>query len=706
MTEDDELLQVFREEVGAQLEELDALLGGPASGWDLARAFHLAHNVKGAGRMIGAGAFAEVAHAVEDLFGELRARPRVTRSLVSLARDGLALLHACFEAFERGAQPDVTAYTSRVRRSLARAAPPPRAEPEQALAPEAVPDTTADPTAEAAPMRGGASSTMRISVEKLHVVMELGAEMMTGLHRAEQRRALAGQVVAELNDLRRKSPATARDELLLRTLASARDLLRDLDRDRVRSQQLSERLQDAIRQLRLVRVDTLRAALSRAAQRAAEAAGVSVELRVEGGDTEIDRVILERLRDPLLHVLRNAVAHGIEDAATRAAAGKPGLAVVTLRARTAGQWVEIDVEDDGRGVDLDAVRARAVRDGVMSATAARSAGAEELVELLFRPGFTTTDSVSELAGRGFGMDIVRTNLAEMGGSVGITSEPRAGTRVMMRAPLTLLTIRALTVKAGGQLLAVPMIGVDGALLVRRAQVRVVDAIEVVPVGDALLPVSALSAVLGLGPGGAWEVSPAVIMGAGQRRRVMVVEDVIGERELTIQALPWNLRHVPGVAGAAVGDSDEVVLVMNVHELVTSSASSSAGVAATPTGASRQHRILVVDDSVTSRTLVKNILSAAGYDVVMAVNGEEGMARLSEIDVDLVITDVDMPRMNGIELTRAIRSTKALERLSIILVTSLSGDDDKRRAADAGADAYIVKGAFDQDELLRAVARLL
>ncbi|MCZ7680730.1 MAG: response regulator [Sandaracinaceae bacterium] len=332
----------------------------------------------------------------------------------------------------------------------------------------------------------------------------------------------------------------------------------------------------------------------------------------------------------------------------------------------------MEVQDDGRGIDLDVVRARAVRDGVMSEAEARSAGAEEVIELVFRPGFTTADSVSELAGRGFGMDIVRTNLAEMGGSVAISTEPGSGTRVMMRAPLTLLTIRALTVKAGGQLLAIPMIGVDGALLVRRAQVRVVDAIEVVPVGDALLPVSALSAVLGLGPGGAWDVSPAVIVGTGHRRRVLVVEDVVGERELTIQALPWNLRHVPGVAGAAVGDSEEVVLVTNVHELVSSSASSSAGVASMPTSAPRQHRILVVDDSVTSRTLVKNILSSAGYEVVMAVNGEEALARLAEVDVDMVITDVDMPRMNGIELTRAIRSTKALERLSVILVTSLSG----------------------------------
>lgn len=702
MTHDDELLQVFREEVRAQLEELDGILGGPAAGWDLSRAFHLAHNVKGAGRMIGASAFAETAHAVEDLFGELRGRARVTRPLVSLARDGLALLHTCFEELERGAQPDVSVYTSRVRRALLRGggSQPERAERE----PDAAADPPPDPHADAAP-RGG-NATMRIGVERLQVVMELGAEVMTGVQRAERRRALAVQLFSTLRALRQRSPALAQDELVRSALSNARDLARELDLDRVRSQQLSERLQGAIRQLRMVRVDTLRGALSRAVQSAAAVAGGAIELRVEGAETELDRAILERLRDPLLHLVRNAVAHGIEDVAARAALGKPPTGAVTLRARTAGPWVEIDIEDDGRGIDPEAVRARAVRDGFMSEMEARSAGAQELLELLFRPGFTTSGAVSELAGRGFGMDIVRTNLSEMGGHVTISSELGRGTRVRMRAPLTLLTIRALGVRAAGQLFAIPMIGIDGALSLRRQSVRVVDAVEVVSVGGALLPVSLLSALLGLGLGDAWETSPAVIVGSGHRRRVLVVDEVVGERELTIQALPWNLRHVAGVAGAAVGDSEEVVLVLDVHELSSGSASSSAGVAAAPTREFRQHRILVVDDSVTSRTLEKNILSSAGYEVLMAVDGRAALELLADVDVDLVITDVDMPTMNGIELTRAIRSNQALAQLPVVLVTSLGADEDRQRGADAGADAYIVKGTFDQDELLRAVARLL
>ncbi|MBZ0118425.1 MAG: response regulator, partial [Sandaracinaceae bacterium] len=432
-------------------------------------------------------------------------------------------------------------------------------------------------------------------------------------------------------------------------------------------------------------------------------AGRSAELRIEGGDTEVDRAILERLRDPLMHLVRNAVAHGIEDARARAAAGKPAQGTIVLIARGEGSWVELVVQDDGRGVDLDAVRAKALREGLVS----HAAGAEELFELLFRASFSTATTVSELAGRGFGMDIVRTRLEEMGGSVSIGSEAGRGTRVRMRAPLTLLTTRVLVLSAAVQTFALPMIGVELALWVDSARVRTIEAGEVVEVGDGLVPVVALTALLGLGVMEARDRSPAVVVRSGHRRRALMVDEVLGEREVTMQALPWNLAHVPGVAGAALTESEEVLIVLHVHELASARPGGSIARATTErVSAVRQRRVLVADDSVTSRTLVRNILSSAGYEVVVAVHGEAAFGLLGELDVDLVVTDVDMPKMSGIELTRRIRATPILERLPVILVTSLGSDEDRRRGADAGADAYIVKGAFDQDELLRAVARLI
>ncbi|MCC6876469.1 MAG: Hpt domain-containing protein [Sandaracinaceae bacterium] len=452
MTLDDELLEVFREEVGVQLEEMSAILAGAPAGWDLPRSFHLAHNVKGAGRMIGAGAFSRVAHALEDLFAEARASGRVARPLAALAREGAALGHACFEQLGAEVEPDVRGYVDRVAAALRRrAGGRTRSESDASPGPVASSETLrstipssetlhahleaspiasthlahTDESAAAEPLREieprAGASTVRVAVDKLQVLMGLGAELMTGAERSEARRVLAKRLVRDLRDMRRGHPSVARHEGLARALASAAELLSALERDHVRSQQLADRLQDGIRRLRMVRVDTLRLALGRAVQSAALAAGRSAELRIEGGDTEVDRAILERLRDPLMHLVRNAVAHGIEDARARAAAGKPAQGTIVLIARGEGSWVELVVQDDGRGVDLDAVRAKALREGLVS----HAAGADELFDLLFRAGFSTAATVSELAGRGFGMDIVRTRLEKMGGSVSIGSRDDA-----------------------------------------------------------------------------------------------------------------------------------------------------------------------------------------------------------------------------------------------------------------------------------------
>jgi two-component system, chemotaxis family, sensor kinase CheA len=708
MNDNEELLEIFKGEVGQQLEELDELLGLSPAKWNVERLFHLAHNIKGAGRMIGAGSFAEVAHALEDLFSELRAKRGDPETLSPIARDGIALLHVCLEQIDRGEEWDVSSYIERARVALGQpAAGPPESEPPVSAGPGEGTAVLPDAEAAVAPRTAAVSpSTLRIGVDKLQAMMGLGTELVTSAHRAELRRGLAMQLLGHVTDIRRRHPHVGRTDLYQEALNVAKDLLRGLAHDAVRSQQLSEQLQDAMRQLRMVRVDTVRGLLNRAVRSAAEATGASVDFHTEGGSTEIDRVILDRLRDPLVHLVRNAVAHGVERPEERLAAGKPESGKVTFAARSAGSWIEILVEDDGRGVDVERVRAHAIKEGFVDPKAGAALGVDEVLDLLFRPGFSTADGVSELAGRGFGMDIVRTNLTELGGSVSLTSVPGRGVRVRLRAPLTRLTIRGLVVTAAGQPMAFPMMGVERTIAVHRCDVRTVDAVEVVHVDDCLVPLSHVGRALGL-EGAVPEECPAVVLAEGRRQRAFLVDEVIGEREFTIQALPWNLEHVPGVAGAAVTESGDVMLVLNTHELL---GARSQGALASADGAAaraaRQHRILVVDDSVTSRTLEKNILTSAGYDVVSAVNGKAALDLLKDTDVDLVVTDVDMPLMTGIELTRAIRASQGLAELPVILVTSLGGEEDRQRGADAGADAYIVKGAFDQDELLRAVARLL
>jgi two-component system, chemotaxis family, sensor kinase CheA len=719
MNEDAELLAVFKAEVAEQLESLNEQLSRPAPEWAYEALFHLAHNVKGAARMTNTRGVMEAAHALEDLFDVLRAGKRdATSELIALVREGAELLHECFDAIGSDALPDVVSFQQRVEEALGDpaksaaqtstdAAPAPGPEPAEVMS---APSGDAPEPAKAAPApaTNDQGATIRIAMDRLQSLMELSAEFVTSVHRAEAQRQSASAILDQLERVRRASPALARAPEFQTLTATLKEMHRAFMEDGSRSQQVAEQLHDAIRQLRMVRTDSLRGVLSRVVRSAAQVHGRLAEFVMEGGETEIDRAILERLRDPLVHLVRNAVAHGIEPADARSASGKAPAGTVRFGARSAGSWVEIVISDDGRGVDLERLRARAIELGVLDERKAGAMEDEELTETIFHPGLSTASEISEVAGRGFGMDIVRSNVVELGGSVNIVTRKGRGTEVQLRAPLTRLTTRGLVVSVAGQRMAIPIMAVERTVSVDRERVRVVDGREVTPAEGGLLPVASLGTVLGLEHEPAARC-PAIVVSEGHRQGAYLVDEIIGEQEFTMQSLSWNLRQVPCVAGGAVVEAGDVLLVLNAHELLNGKARRSTGRAVASERSEslgRRRRILVTDDSVTSRTLEKNILASAGYEVLMATNGEAALEVLRVEDVDLVISDVDMPKMGGIELTRRIRASDELNRLPLILITSLGGEEDRQRGAAAGADAYIVKGEFDQDELLRTVARLL
>jgi two-component system, chemotaxis family, sensor kinase CheA len=718
MNEDAELLAVFKAEVAEQLESLNEQLAHDPSDWGYEALFHLAHNVKGAARMTNTHGVMEAAHALEDLFDVLRSKKReVTNALVVLVREGAELLQESFDAIGTDALPDVIAFQRKVEATLKdpdHPGEPPRAPEatERAGLPEPSPPTAAETAESTKPGSTGAASeqgaTIRIAMDRLQGLMELSAEFVTSVHRAEAQRHGATAVLDQVERVRRSSPTLARSPEFQTLTATLKELHRSFIEDGSRSQQVAEQLHDAIRQLRMVRTDSMKGVLARVARSAAQVHGRLVDFVMEGGETEIDRAILERLRDPLVHLVRNAVAHGVEPAGVRVGLGKLPTGTVRLGARSAGSWVELVVSDDGRGLDLERFRARVVELGLLDERQASAMDDEELTEQIFHPGLSTATEVSEVAGRGFGMDIVRSNLVELGGSVNVVTNQGRGTEVRLRAPLTRLTTRGLVVSVAGQSFAIPIMAVERTVSVERSRVRVVDGGEVTPAEGGLLPVASLGGVLGLDHDAA-EKAPAIVLSEGHRRAAFLVDEIVGEKEFTMQSLSWNLRQVPCIAGGAVVEAGDVLLVLNAHELLNWRAKR-AGARAVAKERSeaqgRRRRILVVDDSVTSRTLEKNILASAGYEVLMATTGEAALELLEDEEVDLVISDVEMPKMDGIELTRRIRSSPELDRLPLVLVTSLGGESDRQRGAAAGADAYIVKGEFDQDELLRTVARLL
>jgi two-component system chemotaxis sensor kinase CheA len=728
MDADQELLSVFRAEVDEQIEALCERLNRAPSRWRIDRLFQISHNVKGAAHLVGVDLVRDAAHALEDLFSAVRDGLKLSSEVVELARSGAGMLEACFRFLDDapdpdGEAPDLEEYRQQVRRYVTEgetAGSGPEAGTStttgvaetSAEEPPGSPADAGDSTAVQKPQRqqpeqsGGArqrgAKTVRVGADRIDTLLGLTSELATQLFQLEGSTTLAKQASSQIEQASEAHPQLGSDTCFRETRMLLTELVRRLGEQTASTLRVSEELQGSVRALRMIRVDGLRSLLNRSLRDACSSTGRSASLRLTGGDTEVDRAVLEELRDPLVHLLRNAVAHGIEPADERATDGKETDGTVVLSARSAGPWVEISVGDDGRGIDPAAVRARAVASDTITIREAREMSDEQVLDLLFLPGLSTAEGVTELAGRGVGLDVVRSHVARLGGTVTITSTKDAGTHVTLRLPLTRLTTSGILVRLGEQLFAVPARDVERTVLVRRAEVATADGDSVVEIGGMWTCLASLADLLGYQEVDGAE-RPALVVHDGPRRRAILVDEVLGQREYLAQQLPWNLSGAPALSGCAVIEGSQVVIVLDSSELIGSRRSSEAW---TSPHEIRQRRLLVVDDSATSRTLEYNILKAAGYDVLTAINGEQALQVLREHDIDLVISDVEMPIMNGLELVRQLRQRPELEHLPVVLVTSMGSDDDRQNGAEAGADAYIVKGAFDQDELLQTVARLL
>jgi two-component system chemotaxis sensor kinase CheA len=404
--------------------------------------------------------------------------------------------------------------------------------------------------------------------------------------------------------------------------------------------------------------------------------------------------------------VRNAVSHGVEDPAARRAAGKPERGLVTVSAEVYGDFVSVAVSDDGAGVRVGEERERARRMGLAAEDDDR-----EALRLIFTPGFSTSRSVTEVSGRGIGLDVVSSAIEGLHGRVDVASRPGAGTRFTLTLPLTLGLVRALLVSAGGAVVAMPSASV---LALRRARVdelRSAGGRDVLPFGGELVQTASLASTLGT-PDEA-PTSPdakllMVVVAAAGRVVAFTVRELLAEREVVVRPFGPRIRRLRHFSGATVLPDGRVALVLNAADAVrTALASPGQGLAGTREAQARaRRRLLVADDSVTTRSLVKSILEAAGFEVVAAADGAEAWDLLRERGADLVVSDVQMPRMDGFELTEAIRASSQFRRLPVVLVTSLDSESDRLRGVEAGADAYIVKSAFDQARLLEVIGQLI
>ena len=466
----------------------------------------------------------------------------------------------------------------------------------------------------------------------------------------------------------------------------------------------AEPLENDVLRLRMEPFGETADGLSRIARDLAFSESKLVELSIHGSEIEIDRSLLEALKAPLTHLLRNAIDHGIEPPAERLRLGKPERGRISISARLRGDLVEIEISDDGRGLALDAIRERARAGGIDVPDGG------DVSRLIFVHGLSTAERVTAISGRGVGLDVVKTELEAVNGRVQVTSEAGRGTRFLLELPPSLSTIRVLLVRSAGEVFALPCTSVERLVRLESNSLKLIDGKPVATLGDLPLPIASLSRVLGLaapalGAGG--KLTVAILFARG-RRVGLAVDEALSHREVLLKPFGRRFRRLRHVSAATILPDGRLCLVLDSAEIVGTALElqERERLFDGPAAAEARRRLLLVDDSMTTRTLERNILESAGYEVLTATDGRAALELLERKGADVVVSDVEMPNLDGLGLVSAIRASSRFRDLPVILLTSLDAPDHRKRGLDAGADAYLVKSAFDQTRLLETIRQLL
>lgn len=478
---------------------------------------------------------------------------------------------------------------------------------------------------------------------------------------------------------------------------------------------VTDDLQIGIRNARMLPVGTLFDMFPRIVRDLAHDFGKDIILEMSGQETEVDRQALELIKDPMFHIIRNAIDHGIEPPDERLSKGKTRYGTIKICAEQRGSNMAITVSDDGRGIDLEAVRRAAVEHGLMPPDKAEALKDGETVELIFFSGLSTARQVTDISGRGVGMDVVRENLEQMHGLIQVETVYGAGTTFTLILPLTFATSQVVFVRVAGEILAIPMMNVERMLYLDLKQIGNIDGRPAIYTNGHSLPLFNLASILELRdsehPLEQDAKIPVVVLSVVEKRVALIVDAFLSTQQVVIKSLGKQLRRVRNIAGVTILGDGRLVTVLNVADILKSIHTGQITCKSLPVvkRETRRINIMVIDDSITTRTLEKHILENAGYSVVSFVDGQEAWEYIQgrESDLpDLIVSDIDMPRMDGFALTKAVKGDKRYAHLPVVLVTSLESPRDRLEGMEAGADAYIVKSSFDQQELLEAIRRFI
>ncbi|AQH00639.1 hybrid sensor histidine kinase/response regulator [Burkholderia sp. KK1] len=732
------LLDLFQEEARAQAQILSdgliALERAPRDPVTLEASMRAAHSLKGAARVVGVPVGVTLAHAMEDCFVAAQdGRIVLDAGHIDMLLRGVDLIVRIGEARDIDAQTalerDVESYVEALNARLEGQEAQELTLTQQQAQPQPLIEH------EAAPSRTNDARMLRMRADTLDRLLSHSGESLVesrwlkpfsqSMLRVKRIQHDASRALERLHETLTDTRAAqldarahaALDEVRRLTAEAHRQLserLAELENYDRRSTHLAQQIYDEALACRMRPFVDATGGFARMVRDVARGLGRDVRLVIAGETTQVDRDILDLLDAPLGHLLRNAVDHGIEEPSLRRALGKPETGTITLEARHSAGSLFISVSDDGAGVDLDALRRAVVRKQLANEDTAARLTEAELLEFLFLPGFTMRDAVTDVSGRGVGLDAVQDVVRQVRGSVRVTQEAHAGTRFTLQLPLTLSVIRSLIVDVAGEPYGLPLAHVVRTLVL---PARAIDTLEGqqhfsfdgkrvgLVTAHQILQTAAFEA--------ASDALNVVVIGQGAASYGVVVDRFLGERMLVVQPLDKRLGKVRNIAAGALMENGDPLLIADlddwlrsVETLVGSGELGRVGAGAARASVASAKRVLVVDDSLTVRELERKLLASRGYDVSVAVDGMDGWNAVRGADFDLVITDIDMPRLDGIELVTLIKRDAHLSAMPVMIVSYKDRAEDRQRGLDAGADYYLAKGSFHDQALIDAVRDLI
>lgn len=732
-------LSQFKQETEEHLQAIEKaflkLESDPQNREILNEVFRSAHTLKGSSTMMGFSDIRDVAHEMENVLDASRNKNlTLTSSSIDVLFEASDCIKALLEATLNGTPPAIS--ISDVLKKLKGLLDKPAEEPEVILQPA----ETMMPVQTQQTTKTELEEMIRVEVGKLDELLNLAGELIISESRLEECIKELGKLRGKIKDVSQtfkhlkeeheEGGVTFYESLTAQEEVSAAlekavtlqeqflDVTENLREAKRKIDVFTHQIQAGVLKIRMLPLSTVFEPMHRLVRDTSKELGKRVKLEARGWETELDKRIIDEIQDPLIHIIRNAIDHGIELPEERERMGKPREGRLTLSAYSRGSQVVIEAEEDGRGIDPEKIKKKALEMGLVSESYLEGKEKEEIYELMFLPGFSTAASISKTSGRGVGLDAVKEKVEKLKGSIEIKSEPRKGTRFTIRLPLTLSLTEVLLVRAAGQLFALPLGNIEEMVRIERKFISTVSSKETISLRDELVPLVKLSSVLKL-PATQMHTEnsyPVVIAGSGEKRVGFLVEELVGKQEIVIKSLGTFLQRVPNVAGATILGHGEIVPILDVPGLIAGSrhvtkdrvAEKAGSEAAIPVilEQKKKYRILTAEDSGTARELIRSILEAGGFDVDVAVDGLDAWEKLRRGKYDLLITDVEMPRMDGMELISSLRKEEGLKHIPAIIVSTRDSEDDKRRGISVGADAYIVKSSFDQKDLMMWINRLL